>query len=165
MIRRLALTAGCLVLSTVAFSAKAGAQTVDLDIAGTAGPTCSITSPTAGVMKVSTSPANPAVMTTNPAQATGASTAKFTLSCSGAADATVGIPVGQNAASTSVGNYGATLSNISPGYAVKGGSAQTANIAAPITNKIIEVDAFINNGSTALSGSYAYKVNVNVVAK
>lgn len=161
MIRRLALTAGCIALSTIALSGKAHAQTVDINFTGTVPPSCSTSSVTAGVMKVPTG--NLPVLTSTAADAAGASNGSFKLTCTGAAQVSIGIPTPQNAASGNVGNYGSRIEGVTSNYAVKGGAAQTGTIAAPISNRTVEVNTFVNNGGTPLPvGTYAYKATVTI---
>jgi hypothetical protein len=164
MIRRLALTVGCIALSAVAFSGKAQAELIQVDISGTVSPTCKVDTIIAGVMKLN--PTDSSVLSTDPAGALGASRGKFTLSCTGDADLTVGIPVPQDPISGSVANYGAALVNTNnSNYAVLGGSPELSTVKAPNAT-VMEVDAFVNNAGTALApGTYSYKVPVDIVAK
>jgi hypothetical protein len=164
MIRRLALTVGCIALSAVAFSGKAQAELIQVDMSGTVSPTCSANAITAGVMKLN--PTARFSLSSNPASALGASYGKFTLTCSGDADLTVGIPVGQDQFSIDADAYGATLVGLTNGYAQKNGAPVLGTVTKP-NALVVEVDAFVSNTnlSPLAAGTYSYKVPVNIVAK
>lgn len=168
---RIALVSTCAVLGSLAFGAgNAHAQSVDIDFDGTVGPTCAITAPVKGVLKIATTPANPAVLSSLQSEAVGASNGSFTMTCTGGANMTLAIPTvraGSVATATSA-NYGAALYDGATALtsSVKNGAVGTRVVAAPITNKVFGVSQFVNNGATALpNGPYLYRVNVAVVAQ
>ncbi|MBD2503623.1 hypothetical protein [Anabaena azotica] len=177
MIRRLAFVAGCLAISSVIFTDKVNAQlqvggtvnvnvqtvgTVNIDVTGTVAPTCSTSNITAGVLRV----ANPARLTTNSSQATGASNGSFTLTCNSGAQLSLGIPIPQNDLSTNVADYGAKIVGVTSNFAKKGGSAETATLGFPFpNNRLLEVEVYVDNGSNSLpTGTYTYRVPVNITA-
>ncbi len=170
MIRRIALISGCVALSALALGGKASAQSVDVDFNGVVAPSCVSSNVVNGVLKLATNPANFAVLSSDPIEATGASVGKFDLNCNGGAAITINIPtvLAGSAPAASTANYGAALrdgaTNLTA-FAVVGGAPQTANVVAPITNKTYGVHLFVqNNGIPLPAGNYNYRVNLNIVA-
>jgi hypothetical protein len=168
---RIALVSTCAVLGGLTFGAgNAHAQSVDIDFDGNVTPNCAITAPVKGVLKVSTTPANPAILISNPAEAAGASRGSFTMTCNGGASMVLAVPTVRagSLAAAGTANYGAILMDGATILATstKGGAAGTKVVTGPIVNKVYNLDQWVNNGATPLpSGAYLYRVNVAVTAQ
>jgi hypothetical protein len=99
MIRRLALTVGCIALSAVAFSSKAHAQaapaTQDINFNGTIGSVCLFTNPVDGTL-AQNNPTDEWVEGAGgiPGAGTAASAGSVTLRCTGGGQLATGVPVG-----------------------------------------------------------------------
>jgi hypothetical protein len=168
---RIALASTCALLGGLTFSAgNAHAQSVDVDFDGTVTPNCAITAPVKGVTKIATTPPNPALLSSDPAQAAGATKGSFTLTCNGGASMVLAIPTVRagSVAAAGTANYGAELQDGATLLATstKGGTAGTKVVAGPIVNKVYNVHQWVNNGATPLpNGNYLYRVNVAVTAQ
>jgi hypothetical protein len=162
---RIALVSTCAVLGSLAFGASnAHAQSVDIDFDGTVGPTCAITAPVNGVLKIATT----ARLDSDPASAPGASRGTFTMNCTAGANMTITPPtVRSGSVSTaSTAFYATGLFNgiTYIASANKGGATGTALVTGPITNKVFGVDMYVDNGAAPLpNGPYLYRVNISVI--
>lgn len=168
---RIALASTCAVLGGLTFSAgNAHAQSVDIDFDGNVAPNCAITSPVKGVTKVATTPPNPAILSSNPTEAAGASRGSFTMTCNGGASMALGVPTVRagSVATAGTANYGATLLDGATVLttSMKGGAPGTKVVTGPIVAKVYTLDQWVNNAGTPLpNGAYLYRVNVAVTAQ
>jgi hypothetical protein len=168
---RIALASTCAVLGGLTFSAgNAHAQSVDIDFDGNVAPNCAITAPVKGVLKIATTPPNPAVLSSDPAQSAGASRGSFTLTCNGGASMAIAASTirATSVAAAGTANYGAAIMDGSTTLAtsIKGGGPGTKVVAGPIVNKLYSVDQWVNNAGVPLpNGPYLYRVNITVTAQ
>ncbi len=168
---RIALASTCAVLGGLTFSAgNAHAQSVDIDFDGNVAPNCAITAPVKGVLKVATTPPNPAMLSSKPTEATGASMGSFTMTCNGGASMVLAVPTVRTGSVAAAGTatYGAELIDGATSLATttKGGAASTKVVAGPIVGKVFNVHHWVNNTGTPLpNGAYLYRVNVAVTAQ
>ena len=128
---------------------KAQAQSVNVVFNGVVGPVCSVAKVTPGVLKIATSPASPAVLTSNATQSAGASSGSFELTCSAGANITLNAPtvLATSVAAASTANYGGNLNDGSTllAGANKGGPNMGISVVGPVTNKVYTVNHFVSN--------------------
>jgi hypothetical protein len=165
---RIALVSICAVLGGLALGVgNAHAQSVDIDFDGTVGPTCAITAPVNGVLKIQTTPADATRLSSDPTRSTGASRGSFTMNCTAGANILMTIPTVRAGSATA-----ATIANYAVGLfdgttliasAIKGGTIGSTAITGPINNKVFSLDMGVSNGATPLpNGPYLYRVNIAV---
>lgn len=157
MIRRLALTVGCIALSAVVFSGKAHAapvtsttpQNVDINYTGTIGKSCTTNTIVEGVMGIADG--DDTLLTTDSALSTvtGVQHGSFDVACN------TGVTI-------TIGTVASTGTTPTAAPAPTASFIGTPDETAAFTNKTVQVQLVVDGTATLPSGDYSYTVPVTV---
>lgn len=155
MISRCLLTAGLIVMGSVALAPKTMAQTVDVPFSGTIGGACNFGQVTPGSLGVN-QPSNPTALAGGfPGGALG----KVSITCNAPSQLTVSQPIQTGGPSFSPMFSDAMVG--SPfGYTYAMGGSPL--MLPPGASGMLDVDMYVDKGSVLVPGTYSYKVTLTV---